>query len=526
MRLARVRRLSQLVCIAAILALVVRNRYPPARFPAADVFIRASPLVGIGDLIETGKLALEYWPGWLVIALTPFVGRVFCGWICPVGTMIDWGRRLVLGRAPAAPAGRTGPAPEASAVALLLGVAILAAMGVAVWSWVDPMALFHRIATVVLLPVASWLVLGGLSLAGRVPGMSAPADTLALTWRSWIIPEGLHPLGGAWLVALLLAAILALELVRRRFWCRYVCPAGALLALSSGRRIVTRRVDERCTDCGVCARQCPVEAIPTGDVRATSAARCILCMTCVESCPVRTPAISFGVGAAAASSGPGPDPRAGGLTRRMLLGTVGASVASAGLMATGLRRREAMPLRPPGALPEPAFLGRCIRCMACVRVCQSNGGCLQPGSIHSDVLELWAPEAWMRQGYCEYNCNLCGQVCPTHAIAALPLPEKRRARIGMARFDARLCIPYVRSENCLVCEEHCPVPKKAIRFERKAVRLPDGRQREIKLPYVVRDLCTGCGICETRCPLAAEAGVRVVPEVGSRTERPPTAPGG
>ena len=63
--------------------------------------------------------------------------------------------------------------------------------------------------------------------------------------------------------------------------------------------------------------------------------------------------------------------------------------------------------------------------------------------------------------------------------------------------------------DCIVCEEHCPIPQKAIRSE--IIELTDfnGRQVKVKMPYVVDELCNGCGICENVCPLEGKSGIEV-----------------
>ena len=84
--------------------------------------------------------------------------------------------------------------------------------------------------------------------------------------------------------------------------------------------------------------------------------------------------------------------------------------------------------------------------------------------------------------------------------------------MGLAYFDKNLCIPYAQHKDCLVCEEHCPTPEKAIKFDIKEVLLADGQIKSIKYPYVDRVLCIGCGICENKCPLPGAAGVIVTTE--------------
>jgi ferredoxin len=201
-------------------------------------------------------------------------------------------------------------------------------------------------------------------------------------------------------------------------------------------------------------------------------------------------------------------------SRRHFLETTFSSLMALGLLSIGLPNKTAKGkmLRPPGSLPEPEFQDNCIRCLECIRICQSNGACLQPDGIHTSILELWAPVAVMRTGYCEYNCNLCGQVCPTDAILPLSLEQKQATPIGLAYFDKDLCIPYAKHEDCIVCEEHCPTPEKAIKLEEKDTILPDGTIKRVKYPYVVHERCIGCGICETKCPLPGPPGIFVTIE--------------
>ncbi len=81
--------------------------------------------------------------------------------------------------------------------------------------------------------------------------------------------------------------------------------------------------------------------------------------------------------------------------------------------------------------------------------------------------------------------------------------------MGLAFFDKSRCIPWYRHEDCLVCEEHCPTPDKAIKFDVREIVSHDGSTRVVKFPYVIEDLCIGCGICETKCPIIGNAGIFV-----------------
>jgi ferredoxin len=104
---------------------------------------------------------------------------------------------------------------------------------------------------------------------------------------------------------------------------------------------------------------------------------------------------------------------------------------------------------------------------------------------------------------------------------------KHEVRIGTAYFDKNRCIPWVAYDtwneqaqwsieyNCAVCEEHCPTPKKAIRFSDVTIQTADGPQ-VIRRPVIVDEECIGCGICEYVCPLDGPAAVRVISSNAAR----------
>jgi ferredoxin len=164
-------------------------------------------------------------------------------------------------------------------------------------------------------------------------------------------------------------------------------------------------------------------------------------------------------------------------------------------------------IRPPGARPEEEFLQLCVRCGECMKVCLTGG--LQPTLLEAGLEGLWSPRLVPRMGYCEYNCTLCGQVCPTQAIRRLLPDEKKKLRIGLAVIDPSRCLPYAFQTNCIVCEEHCPTPRKAIWFEEKEVLTHAGERRRVKQPRVDIELCIGCGICETKCPVQDLPAIRI-----------------
>ncbi|MBZ5536505.1 MAG: 4Fe-4S dicluster domain-containing protein [Acidobacteriia bacterium] len=199
------------------------------------------------------------------------------------------------------------------------------------------------------------------------------------------------------------------------------------------------------------------------------------------------------------------------LNRRWVL-AAGLSGLGSGLLFTihpQLSKRSFNPalIRPPGAIGEAEFLAKCIRCGECMKVCPTNA--IQPAALEAGLEGAWSPVLNMTIGYCEYECNLCAQVCPSRAIRSIDVPEKQKVKIGLAYIDKNRCLPYAYSRTCIVCEEHCPTSKKAIWFEEVEVRNIQGEKIVVKQPRVDPDLCIGCGICEYKCPVKGQAAVRV-----------------
>jgi Pyruvate/2-oxoacid:ferredoxin oxidoreductase delta subunit len=158
-----------------------------------------------------------------------------------------------------------------------------------------------------------------------------------------------------------------------------------------------------------------------------------------------------------------------------------------------------------------------------MKICPTGG--LQPALTEAGLEGLWTPKLTPQVGYCDYECNRCGQVCPTQAIRPLSLADKKQTRIGLAFIDISRCLPFAFGTPCLVCEEHCPVPEKAIELRAHA---GGGRGRgrgrsgggdgaaELLYPHVVPDRCTGCGICENVCPFKERPAVYVTSANESR----------
>jgi formate hydrogenlyase subunit 6/NADH:ubiquinone oxidoreductase subunit I len=158
-----------------------------------------------------------------------------------------------------------------------------------------------------------------------------------------------------------------------------------------------------------------------------------------------------------------------------------------------------------------------------MKVCPNNA--LHPATLEGGVEGFWTPVLVPRIGYCEPNCVLCSQVCPTGAIWELAVAEKNKKdapiRIGTAFYDRGRCLPWAMGVECIVCEEWCPTSPKAIFLVSAEVVDRNGETKTLKQPFVDPKLCTGCGACEYACPIKGSPAIYVTSagETRSRTNQ-------
>jgi ferredoxin len=485
-------RISQLFFLALFLILFVQTEYRGRDEinAAVNAFFRADPLVLFSYLLAAKSWTRLLLPALLMTLATLLLGRFFCGWICPLGTILDLLTSRIRKTAPIlALQGNTK-------YWLLLPLLSASLLDLNLNGLLDPIAILLRGLTFFLHPLAGLTAREGWVGLYRVLGEGR--DTLAPAYnllRDNLLPfrDTIYPL--AFLSAFILLAVIALERFETRNWCRNLCPLGTMLGLLGRYSLFKRTPGGLCADCGACRDLCP-----TGFSRdSLDKADCVLCMECQTGCPQGRVAFRM----SAPLNGPGPLlPE-----RRVLLGGMAAGL----LLAVPARFRSpelsSRLLRPPGVRSEDEFLERCVRCGECMKVCLRSA--LYPAAYQSGIEGFYTPLLIPRLGYCEFNCTLCGQVCPTGAIPSLPVEAKKREVIGKAVFDKNHCLPFARRIDCIVCEEHCPIPEKAIRSREVTTVGLDGIPKTVKEPYLVEEICNGCGICEFVCPLETKSGIEV-----------------
>jgi polyferredoxin len=222
------------------------------RPPAVEGWLPIAALMNLKALALTGRVPASHPAGMFLLlaflAISLLLRKAFCGWLCPVGALSEYlwraGRRMFR---------RKFVLPRWADLPLRsLKYVLLALFGYAVASMsVEAIEAF----------------LGG--------PYGAIADVKMLNFF-----RHLGPLGAAVLAGLLVASIFV-----QNFWCRYLCPYGALMGLGAlASPVGIRREPDACIDCAKCAKACP-SALPVDRLIKIRSAECTACLECVAACP-------------------------------------------------------------------------------------------------------------------------------------------------------------------------------------------------------------------------------------------------
>ncbi|MBC7225439.1 MAG: 4Fe-4S binding protein, partial [Anaerolineae bacterium] len=349
-RWTALRRGVQYAALLAFVTLFVWSRR--GGWPAVWVNfpMRLDPLAMLAHALASRTLLAGSAVALLTVLLTLAFGRAWCGWLCPLGTLLDLfpSRRRDARR----------PVPEAwrgAKYALLLTLLWAALLGNLTLMVLDPLTILFRSLSAAVWPAVDQVVTGAERVLYQVPFLQGAVAALDGWARPKVLPPEPAFYRAAWLYGAVLVGILALNWLAPRFWCRTLCPLGALLALLARVGLVRREVNDRCIQCDVCARACPTGTIRADQGYASDPAECTTCLDCVAVCPVEAIHFPARLGLAAAQPyDPG---------RRQALGTLAVAAAGVGLLRSDLAARRDHPhlIRPPGAR-ENGLLDKCIRC--------------------------------------------------------------------------------------------------------------------------------------------------------------------
>lgn len=504
----------------------IRLPYP------VSLFLEMDPLVAVSTALASHSIYNNVILALVVIVGVILIGRFFCGWICPLGTInhffSSWKperkgmRRIESNRY------KKWMGAKYYILFAMLALALFTSLQTGL---LDPIPFLVRSLATGVMPAINIAVRGGLDslYASNIGVLQSVADAGYYVLGSNLLsyrPQFYH---FGFIIGIIFLAVLVFNRFITRFWCRGVCPLGALMGVLSRFSIFgLEKNHSKCDDCNRCLLHCQGACDPQGKIPWRQP-ECHLCLNCTNDCPQDALTFKFFPRQDRETVNVRPD-----LKRRRVLESFAAGVIAFPLFRATLgfsKNRNDRLIRPPGSLEEEEFLARCIRCGQCMKVCPTNA--IQPTLFESGVEGIWSPVLVMRAGYCEYDCVLCGQVCPTGAIWKLTEAEKtgkskdgsgkksKPVKIGTAFYDHGRCLPWAMDIPCIVCEEFCPTSPKAIWVLNEQVTKSDGSVITVQRPRVDVDRCVGCGVCENVCPVQDRPAIYVtnIGETRSRTNQ-------
>ncbi len=448
--------------------------------------------IAAGGAIAVGGL-------FLVSVMTLLFGRVYCSTICPLGTLQDvlirvskkFNRRKRF---------KYYKSPRWLHYSVLAGAIVLVLLSgsLIVGDLLDPFSNYGRLLMGFALPFVLLINNVIAALLGHFG-----------IYLLYNIPVHIHEIGVLLFSLVFLVTVAYLSVTEGRCFCNSFCPAGAILGLMS--RISAVRlaiVDDQCNNCGACDKVCKAECIDS-EKKQIDFSACVGCFNCLRVCP--TDAIGYRWRLRREGTEAPVELDNG---RREFFRNVGipaaALLVAPGILKSGMivlsRRR---PISPPGSVGIQRFTSFCTACNLCVSSCPTN--VLEPSFMEYGLAGMSQPMMRYEVGFCNYDCTVCGDVCPTGAILPVNIEEKKLIQIGKSKFSKDDCVVVTKKKDCSACSEHCPT--KAVH----TVPYDDG----LLLPEVDDDLCIGCGACENACPTEPKKAIVVIANPVHRKAKKP-----
>ena len=465
------------------------------------------------------------------LAMALLVGRVYCSVLCPLGILQDficrakrWWVRIVRKKKRLKLKYSRPLNVFRYTVLSLTALSFFVFGGALLVLLLDPYSNFGRIAVSLFKPAAVW---------GNNMIAVAANDMGNYNWYNMSI-HTFSPL------LLIFSAVLSIALVvmawrRQRLWCNTVCPVGALLSLFSRFSLVRISIDEsKCTHCRRCTKSCKSRCIDDRRYHVDSS-RCVNCYNCLGTCKfdaigLKADGWNFKragkdkkTDAPAADSGknnftsaahtirkeviapenPAGDgwaasdtmPAKGGVSRELFLRGSAVALAAIPLSAFAIPRdlpKRGVHARPPGAVKD--FAAKCTACQLCVSRCPMQ--VIKPAFLENGFTGMMQPYMYFQPHcYCNYECTICGDVCPNRALEKLTVEQKRLRQIGVVNFVIDECIVKSEDQDCGACAEHCPTGAVKMVLYRNGLTIPE----------IEPEICIGCGACESICPVRPDA---------------------
>lgn len=246
----------------------------------------------------------------------------------------------------------------------------------------------------------------------------------------------------------------------------------------------------------VCGTKCKASCIDSKKQK-IDYTRCVDCFDCLDSC--KEGALVYSLPSKLKKQKKEPASASSDVSRRRFL-TVGLTAAATTpqvmaqaknvLAATSGKKsyKRQVAITPPGSISLAHFQAHCTSCHLCVSKCPSH--VLKPALTEYGLAGFMQPTVYFEKGFCNFDCTVCGDVCPNGAIKPLKIEEKHLTQMGKVVFIEENCIVHTDGTSCGACSEHCPTQALSMMPYR------DG----LTIPHVNTDICVGCGGCEYVCP--------------------------
>jgi ferredoxin len=433
-----------------------------------------------------------------IIILTLIFGRVYCSTICPLGTLQDIFSNLYRRYKKKKYYRQLKPYNWIKYSFLVLVILIFFSGSLIGIYLLDPFSNFGRIISAFVKPLIITINnTAAFTLENFDIYFLYPLEIKGFTLLKIIFP------------LFILLLILIMSIRSGRLFCNTVCPVGTLLGLMSKVSFFRIKIaEDKCKGCQLCERVCKAGCIDRKN-KSVDFSRCVSCYNCLAVCP------SGGIGFENYFNNKKEIKETDYNKREFIqkvsiyfLGLTGISLSQVKIIPkkeSTIPVYKKYPVTPPGSKSIEHFTNRCIACHLCVSACPTQ--VLQPSFLELGFTGMLQPMMEYKTSFCNFECTICTEVCPTGAIENI-LPEKKKlTQLGKAKFVKENCIVYTENTICGACSEHCPTKAVSmVPYEPPLVPpLIKGGNRGVELknlniPEVKEEYCIGCGACEFACP--------------------------